>query len=70
MREKAKNALLLIAGVVCVIVGIAGIFLPIIPGVPILLLGLHLIGVRLPFLDKWIQRLKTWLESKQKQPVN
>ncbi len=66
MREKAKNAIQLLAGVVCVVVGVAGIFLPIIPGVPILLLGLHLIGVRLPFLDKWIQKLKTWLESKQK----
>jgi uncharacterized protein len=66
VREKAKNLLMLIAGGVCVIVGVAGIFLPIIPGVPILLLGLHLIGVRLPFLDKWIQRFKTWLESKQK----
>jgi uncharacterized membrane protein YbaN (DUF454 family) len=61
---------MLLAGVLCLLVGFAGIFLPIIPGIPILLLGLHLIGVRLPFLDKWIQRLKTWLESKQKQPVN
>jgi len=67
VREKAKTIAMLIAGAVCVLVGIAGIFLPIIPGVPILLLGLHLIGVRIPILDKWMQRFKTWLETKQKQ---
>ena len=63
-------ALTLIAGVVCVVVGIAGTFLPIVPGVPILLLGLHLIGVRIPFLDKWMQRFKTWLKTKQKRSAN
>jgi uncharacterized membrane protein YbaN (DUF454 family) len=60
-----KTLFSLIAGVICVLVGVAGIFLPIIPGVPILLLGLHLIGVRMPWLDRWTQRLKHWIVQRQ-----
>jgi uncharacterized protein YqgC (DUF456 family) len=30
-------------GLLCIIVGIAGIFLPIIPGIPLMLLGFHLL---------------------------
>ncbi len=43
MRRHIKSFLVLLAGAVCVVVGIAGLVLPIIPGIPILLLGLGLL---------------------------
>jgi uncharacterized protein YqgC (DUF456 family) len=65
MPRKLKGLLLLLAGVACVFVGLAGLVLPIVPGIPILLLGLHLIGVRIPILDRQIQRFRNWLEARQ-----
>ncbi len=43
MLHYIKSFLILLAGAVCIVVGIAGLVLPIIPGIPILLLGLGLL---------------------------
>ncbi len=54
----------MMGGVLCLVIGFAGIFLPVIPGIPLMLLGLHLLGIKMPFLDKHIAALKRWLEAK------
>jgi len=59
MKELAKGVLFMTGGVLCLVIGFAGIFLPIIPGIPLMLLGLHLLGVRMPFLTRivdWVRR--------------
>ena len=43
MLRYVKSFFMLLAGAVCVVVGTAGLVLPIIPGIPILLLGLGLL---------------------------
>jgi uncharacterized protein YqgC (DUF456 family) len=54
----------MMGGILCLVIGFAGIFLPVIPGIPLMLLGLHLLGIKMPFLDKHIAALKRWLEAK------
>lgn len=54
----------MLGGVLCLIVGFAGIFLPVIPGIPLMLLGLHLLGIKMPFLDKHVAAFRRWLEAK------
>lgn len=54
----------MMGGVLCLIIGFAGIFLPVIPGIPLMLLGLHLLGIKMPFLDRHISAFKRWLEAK------
>jgi uncharacterized membrane protein YbaN (DUF454 family) len=60
MKELAKGVLFMTGGVLCLVIGFAGIFLPIIPGVPLMLLGLHLLGVRMPFLTRMVD----WVRQK------
>ena len=64
MKDRVKGILLTTGGIVCIGVGLAGLVLPVIPGIPILLLGLHLMGVSIPILDRWTSRLRRWLEAR------
>jgi uncharacterized membrane protein YbaN (DUF454 family) len=64
MKNRLKGILVTVGGIVCIGVGLAGLVLPIIPGIPILLLGLHLMGVSIPILDRWIARIRRWLEAR------
>ena len=45
MKEKMKRGVILFSSGVLVIIGILGIILPIIPGIPFLLLGLSFLGL-------------------------
>lgn len=45
-------------GIVLVILGIAGIFLPIIPGILLLLGGFFLLGIKMDKVKKWFERIK------------
>ncbi len=67
MKDRLKGALYTLAGALCLLAGVAGVVLPIIPGIPLILLGLHLIGVKMPFLDKHIASFRRWLEARQQQ---
>ena len=49
-----KNTL----GIVLVILGIAGIFLPIIPGILLLLGGFFLLGIKMEKVKKWWQNIR------------
>lgn len=45
-----------IAGWACVLIGVAGIVLPIIPGIPFLVLGLGMLATQ----HRWARALLTW----------
>ena len=47
-----------ILGTVLIIIGIIGLFLPIIPGIVIIISGLLLFGVKIEDIKKWIKKLK------------
>ena len=47
-----------IAGIILIIIGIIGLFLPVIPGVLLILAGLILLGVKKEQIHKWIKKLK------------
>ena len=47
-----------ISGISLIVVGVVGIFLPIIPGILLILAGLLLFGIRKEQIKKWIMKLK------------
>lgn len=49
-----KNSL----GVALVVLGIAGIFLPIVPGIFLLLGGFFLLGIKIDKVKKWWERVR------------
>ena len=52
-----------VLGVLCVAVGILGCVLPIIPGIPILLAGVALLGPRHPLVRPFAERIERWRAS-------
>ena len=52
-----------VLGVLCVAVGIVGCVLPIIPGIPILLAGVALLGPRHPLVRPFAERIERWRAS-------
>jgi hypothetical protein len=65
MYERAKTFTLShprfkkVLGYTLVVVGVIALIAPIIPGAPIIFIGLELLGFRLLFLDKILKREKT-----------
>lgn len=57
----------LFLGVMFCIFGLLGVLLPVIPGVPIILAGLALIGPAHPWVRSLKERLKRWRKLK---PIN
>jgi uncharacterized protein YqgC (DUF456 family) len=51
-RPRVKKSL----GIFLVVVGIVALIAPILPGAPIIFIGLELLGFRLLFLDKILKR--------------
>lgn len=47
-----------IAGIILIIIGVIGLFLPIIQGVLLIIAGLFLLGVKKKQIKKWFKRLK------------
>jgi len=52
-----------VAGFALLMAGLLGLLLPIIPGVPLLLAGVAILGVDHPKIQPWIARLKRWRGS-------
>jgi uncharacterized protein YqgC (DUF456 family) len=48
------------AGLVLVVVGIAGLVLPVVPGIPIMIAGLALLGTEHPVRVAITRRLQRW----------
>ncbi len=47
-----------IAGIILIIIGVIGLFLPIIQGVLLIIAGLLLLGVKKEQVKEWIKKLK------------
>ena len=47
-----------ILAVILIIIGIAGIFLPLIPGLPFLFAGLLILGIKPKDVKKWVKRFR------------
>jgi len=64
MYEKAKNYTLLrprlkkTLGIFFIILGVLAVIAPIIPGAPIVFIGLELLGLKLVFLDRIKSRFR------------
>jgi uncharacterized membrane protein YbaN (DUF454 family) len=56
MRRSIRTA----GGLVLVVVGVAGLVLPVLPGIPILIAGLALLGTEHPVRVAIIRRLQRW----------
>jgi len=54
--------ILIIAGFIFILIGIAGLFLPIIPGIIFIILGLIVMGKK-DLVIKWIQKLPSPLNK-------
>lgn len=74
-RSKGRNPTLTrvrsIGGVVLVVVGLFGLVLPIIPGVPLLMAGVAVLGREHPLIRPalgWLRRRRqAWREAQSKQ---
>ena len=78
MRKKAKKIGIQILGVACVVLGVAGLVLPILNGIFFLALGLLLLSVYSPLAKQWLHwfgkrhpklehavvRMESWLMAK------
>ena len=47
-----------IAGIILIGIGIVGLFLPIIQGVLLIILGLFLMGIKVSDVKKWFKKLE------------
>lgn len=59
MSAKVKELTLIIFGWILVLLGIIGVFLPIVPGVPLLLTGLLFLGRRYTWPRRFLTSLRT-----------
>ena len=54
-----------IIGIAMCVIGVAGTLVPVIPGVPIILAGVALMGTDHPLVRKVKERCQKWRDSKQ-----
>lgn len=52
------KALKTAAGIILIIIGIIGLFLPIIQGVLLIIAGLLLLGIKKEQIKEWVRKLK------------
>lgn len=70
IRAPKRNKLLrMIAGYACISVGFLGFILPIIPGLPLLFLGLGLLSVYSPWAARLQEKLKRFVAWLTRRPV-
>jgi hypothetical protein len=68
-QDPKRNKLLrMIAGYSCIGLGVAGCILPIIPGLPLLFVGLGLLSVYSPWAARLQEKLKKFVASITKKP--
>ena len=56
-RGRARTVARLVAGVVLLGIGLVGLLAPILPGWLLIFVGLALLGINLPFLDRMKERV-------------
>ena len=52
-----------IAGIVLIVIGVIGLFLPIIQGILLIIAGLLLLGVKKEQIKGWANRTKKWFKK-------
>lgn len=57
-----------VMGVLLIVVGILGTLLPVIPGVPLLIAGVALIGPKHPLIRPYVERFERWREARAAKP--
>ena len=65
-----KKLFMYVAGTLVILVGIAGCFLPVIPGVALILVGLTMMGkeaILLEPLQRWIKKIKDARNTSEKK---
>jgi uncharacterized protein YqgC (DUF456 family) len=63
MKIIKVNPWRMISGIVLIIVGLAGIVLPVLPGWILIFIGLELVGLQLVFFDKIIAYAKSKIKN-------
>ncbi|MFB3915470.1 MAG: PGPGW domain-containing protein [Terriglobales bacterium] len=58
MKAKAKHVLLIAAGWTFLLLGVAGLFLPVLQGVLFLLIGLIILSSQYAWAHHWLQKVK------------
>lgn len=61
-KSRSKMILRQVSGYLCLAIGVAGCVLPIIPGIPLLFVGLGLLAVDSPWAARLRDRLKNYVE--------
>jgi uncharacterized protein YqgC (DUF456 family) len=59
MQNKIKRLLILSLGIVLIILGLAGLFLPVLQGVLLLVAGLYLVSYEVPVAGKLLAKIRT-----------
>lgn len=50
----------MVAGLILIVLGLLGLLLPVMPGVPLLIAGVALVGTNHPWVRPAIARLRAW----------
>ena len=67
MKKILLHKLKLAAGFTLIFIGILGCFLPIIPGIPLMLAGAAIVGMEHPWIHPFKSRFDRWRESISKK---
>ena len=65
MKRLVLKVARITAGVLLVILGIIGLLLPVLPGIPFLILGVGLLSVDIPAVKRQCDRVIAYLREKQ-----
>jgi len=65
-RIRDSRVLRAIAGTILLVIGLAGLLLPILPGWLLIFVGLALLGVELPFVDRLAEYSRDWLRRRSR----
>jgi uncharacterized membrane protein YbaN (DUF454 family) len=58
MWARIRKIVVIVLGVVFILLGVAGLFLPILQGVLCLLIGMNLLGREVPWVQRQFERLR------------
>ena len=67
MKHHALRIVRVAAGLLLVVVGIAGLFLPVLQGILLIVLGLGLLSVDIPAVRRWRERLVAWHHERRER---
>ena len=64
MTRHVKRIGRIVLGVICLILGVAGLFLPFLQGILLLVVGLSLLSTESERARNWLERLKEYAQRK------